>query len=588
MTESAPESVEHGDNSATIHTAHVPRSANKVRRRWFVGIVLATIWSVSRVGISGEHVNGRGWSSFWKFWAAAAHPALNREFLAITWRASATTVSFAVIGTVLSTVIGLLCAPILAQRLWNQSSPGGESAARSAIRTTAFGCLRTMAAVPRSVHEIVWALLLVQVFGTDPIVAILAIGIPFGAVSAAVFADTIDDAASHAHDNLRASGATRLAALTYSIGPAVAADITGYVFYRFECAIRTAAILGVIGAGGLGYEMQLSFQTLRYSEMWTLIFALVIVAGSADVWSSAIRRRQSRSLARCGELRFPEEVRRVKATANAVGAPQRRDWLLRGSLLSLCAAMPIAWWWINLNPSILWNARRRSFMSDLLRDMFPPRYGPGGFSALWSAAVDTAAMSVVAIVVSVALGLLFACVGARSMVSVQTAAKRSVPWSAARRVVARAWMLIARSIPPHVWAFLAALILFPGAWPGIVALAAYNTGIMARLFGETLEDVDPRNEELLVAQGAGRTVRLLYATLPAAATRIVALSAYRWEVIMRETVIVGVVGAAGLGRLIQDDLVARDFAAVTSTIGALVVMTVGASALSKRLRRALR
>ena len=566
--------------------AEVPApTRNTARRRWCIGIAAATIWSVSRVGVSGEHINTRGWSSFWKFWSAAVRPTLNQEFLTLTLRAAATTVSFAVVGTVLSTVIGLVGAPLLAQRLWEQ--PGNRSVLRRTIRTATFRLLRTAAAVPRSVHEIVWALLLVQVFGTDPIVAILAIGIPFGAVSASVFADTIDDAATHAHDNLRAAGAPRLAALTYSIGPTVAADMTGYVFYRFECAIRTAAILGVIGAGGLGFQMQLSFQTLRYSEMWTLIYALVLIAGGADLWSSAIRRRQSRSIARCGELRFPEGHHRSLATPRTHASPRYHDRLLRGSFLALIAAAPVAGWWIDFNPTVLWDQRRQSLMSELIRDMFPPRYGPGGFSGLWSAAVDTAAMSVVAIVVSVALGLLFATFSARPVSAATASARAPRVWDITRRFVVRAMMLVLRAIPPHVWAFLAALILFPGAWPGIVALAAYNTGIMARLFGETLEDVDPRTEESLLAQGARPTARLFYATLPAAAARIIALSAYRWEVIMRETVIVGVVGAAGLGRLIQDDLVARDFAAVTSTIGALVIMTIGASALSKRLRNSL-
>ncbi len=561
------------------------RSSNRTRRRWFFGIAAVTIWSLSRIGITGSHFNERGWPNFWKFWSAAARPAITADFSAITLRAAATTLSYAVIGTVLSTIIGLLSAPLLARRLWEQTNR--QSRGHAAMRATAFRAVRTIAAIPRSVHEIVWALLFVQVFGPDPIVAILAIGIPFGAVSAAVFADTIDDAATHAHDNLRAAGAPRLAALTYSIGPTVVADITGYVFYRFECAIRTAAILGVIGAGGLGYQMQLSFQTLRYSEMWTLIYALVVIAGCADMWSSAIRRRQSKSVVRCGELRFPDISRRVVATPAIAQSQRRFDLLLRRSLLALVAAVPLAWWWIDLNPTVLWNPRRRSLMSELLGDMFPPRYGPGGFPSLWSAAVDTFAMSVIAIIASVAFGLLYATVGMRPIAAATPAARAARVRNSAFRFATRIVMLVSRAIPPQVWAFLAALILFPGAWPGIAALAAYNTGIMARLFGETLEDVDPRTDESLLAQGTRSPARLLYATIPAASARIVSLSAYRWEVIMRETVIVGVVGAAGLGRLIQDDLVARDFAAVTSTIAALVVMTIAASTISKRLRHAL-
>ena len=62
------------------------------------------------------------------------------------------------------------------------------------------------------------------------------------------------------------------------------------------------------------------------------------------------------------------------------------------------------------------------------------------------------------------------------------------------------------------------------------------------------------------------------------------LAVYRWEVITRETVVVGVVGAAGLGRLMQEHLVARDFAAVTGTIGALIVLAVAIDSIGRRLR----
>lgn len=571
--------------SATTPTTPPLRHLIAARRRWIIGILLVTLWAIGRIGITGAHVNRRGWSAFWDFWSTAVRPAINAEFVLITFRAAATTLAYAVLATVLSTLIGLLIAPLLAQRLWDHSQH--QSSLRRAWRAVAFRIVHLVAAIPRSVHEIVWALMLVQVFGTDPIVAILAIAVPFGAVSAAVFADTIDDAAADAHDTLRAAGASRLPALTYAIGPAVAADITGYVFYRFECAIRTAAILGVIGAGGLGYQMQLSFQTLRYEEMWTLIYALVAIAGCADAWSSAIRRRQSRSISRCGELRFPESA--PSRDADPKEPPtQRYDRLLRGSLCALIASVPLAWWWIDLNPAILWNSRRRALMSELIGKLFPPRYGPGGASALWNAAVDTAAMSIVAIVVSFVLGLGFAVLGMRNIAVAAPNGAVARRRSAARRFIVRSLMLVSRSIPPHVWAFLVALVLFPGAWPGIAALAAYNTGIMARLFSETLEDVDPRSQEVLLSQGTRPGAQLMYATLPAASARIVALGAYRWEVIMRETVIVGVVGAAGLGRLIQDDLVARDFAAVTSSIAVLVIMTIAASAISKRLRSRLR
>ena len=80
-------------------------------------------------------------------------------------------------------------------------------------------------------------------------------------------------------------------AFFYSILPQSIPNLLSYTFYRLECSIRSAAVLGVIGAGGLGYQLWLSFQSLRYNEMWTFIFALIVLSGAVDIWSSQLRRR---------------------------------------------------------------------------------------------------------------------------------------------------------------------------------------------------------------------------------------------------------------------------------------------------------
>ena len=129
------------------------------------------------------------------------------------------------------------------------------------------------------------------------------------------------------------------------------------------------------------------------------------------------------------------------------------------------------------------------------------------------------------------------------------------------------------------------LVMFPGIWPGAVALGVYNAGVLGRLYSEVIEDHDDRARRQLDAAGASPLGQLLYAVLPVTADRLTNLTLYRWEVITRETVVVGVVGAAGLGRLIQEHLVARDFAAVLGAIGALVALAAVIDALSSRLRR---
>jgi len=138
-----------------------------------------------------------------------------------------------------------------------------------------------------------------------------------------------------------------------------------------------------------------------------------------------------------------------------------------------------------------------------------------------------------------------------------------------------------------VWAFLFVLVLYPGIWPGAVALGIYNAGVLGRLYAEAIEASPGDAERATVLAGARWWGRWAYGVLPAAAPRLVSLSVYRSEVLVRETIVIGVVGAGGLGQLLRDDLAARDFAAVSGVVLVLIALAVGADALGRMVRRAL-
>ena len=509
------------------------------RRRILIGALATLAWAVNRAGVGQDVLNIDGWDNFRRFWVAILDPELAPEFLRLTIDAAMITLAYAALGTLLSLLIGALGSLVLSELL----------VGRGAVWQVARGAF----VVPRAVHEILWALLLIQVFGFDPLVAVLAIGIPFGAVSAKVYAETIDEADRDPYDLLRASGAGRLASLAYGVVPGIRRELVSYAFYRFECAIRSAAVLGVIGAGGLGFQLDLSFESLRYDEIWTLIVALMILSGLVEAASSQARHGTDHSVA-------------------------------RSLLISVAVLVPLSWRWVGLDVSELWSSNTRRLLPDLVADLFPPRLGPGGWRELVDATIDTVAMSVLAISIAATGALLLA--GAASRPTRRTATPTRAGNLA--RTGARLVLLLFRAVPAPVWAFLFVLVLFPGAWPGAVALGVYNMGVLGRLFAEAMEDRDTRSADQLALSGATGAQVIFYGTLPAIASRITSLTLYRWEVIVRETVVVGVVGAGGLGQLIRDHLAARDFAAVTGAVVGLVVVSVGIDAISASMRRHLR
>ena len=152
----------------------------------------------------------------------------------------------------------------------------------------------------------------------------------------------------------------------------------------------------------------------------------------------------------------------------------------------------------------------------------------------------------------------------------------------------RLLLLLWRAVPAPSWAFLLVLVLFPGVWPGAVALGIYNAGVVGRLFAEVIEERDPGPSDRLQALGAPAIIRTLYATIPTAAGRLVSIALYRSEVIVRETVVVGVVGAGGLGQLINEHRAARDLAATAGAVLAMIALAALIDVVSARIRRDLR
>jgi len=145
--------------------------------------------------------------------------------------------------------------------------------------------------VLRSIHELLWAVLLLAAFGLGHLVAVMAIAIPYSGILAKVFSEMVDEAPRAAATALRDAGASPLQVFLFGLLPRALPDITAYTFYRFECALRSSAILGFFGFPTLGYYIAASFENLLYGEVWTYLYVLFGLITVMDWWSGALRRR---------------------------------------------------------------------------------------------------------------------------------------------------------------------------------------------------------------------------------------------------------------------------------------------------------
>jgi phosphonate transport system permease protein len=150
--------------------------------------------------------------------------------------------------------------------------------------------VRVVLILLRSVPELVWALLFVRIVGLGPTAGVIAIALTYCGMLGKVYAEILESSDAHASDTLLANGSSRMGALLYGALPESAAELVSYTVYRWECAIRGSAVMGFVGAGGLGQRMDESIKMMAGSEVATMLIVFVLLVAAADLVSKWLRR----------------------------------------------------------------------------------------------------------------------------------------------------------------------------------------------------------------------------------------------------------------------------------------------------------
>jgi phosphonate transport system permease protein len=239
------------------------------------------------------------------FFAAALRPALDYEasfvpsgagsFLARVAAAVHRTVVFAAAAMSLALAAGLPLGFLASKTWWIEDPAGGDTRWQRlwgrAVGPTVQAATRLWIAGMRSVHELLWAVLFLAAFGLSTTSAVIAIAIPFAGTLAKVFSEMLDEAPREAAFGLRAAGASPGQVFLFGLLPRALPDMSAYAFYRFECAVRSSAVLGFFGYETLGYYLRASFDNLHFREVWTYLYALLALVLLLEGWSAVLRRR---------------------------------------------------------------------------------------------------------------------------------------------------------------------------------------------------------------------------------------------------------------------------------------------------------
>ncbi len=199
-------------------------------------------------------------------------------------------------------------------------------------------------------------------------------------------------------------------------------------------------------------------------------------------------------------------------------------------------------------------------------------------------AYETLAMSVLAISLAAAGALATFMFGARNVMTGELAPGARWASGAVLFVVRASWALV-RGVPELVWALLIVFVFSPGILPGAIALAIHNYGVLGKLSAEVVEGLDLKPAQALRSAGANRLQVLVYAVLPQALPRFLTYLLYRWEVIIRTTIVVGFVAAGGLGMEFRLSMSNFHYTTVTLLLMWYLVLVLGVDLVSAGLRR---
>lgn len=253
------------------------------------------VWSSLSTGVDlAGLLGGEGLRQIATYAGRLFPPDLSPATLRDAGAGTVETFAISLIGSLLAVVLALPVSllatrTIVFRSILYESRPLGPAAAT--VRLSAYVLGKTILAAFRTIPEIVWALIFVFMVGLGPFPGVLALAVHTGGVLGKLFAEVLEDVDPAPVEALQAIGASRLRVVLYGVLPQALPQFVSYALYRWEVNIRAAAILGFVGAGGLGQRVHIAISLFQEHQLLTLILAIYLIVTLVDALSAYLRAR---------------------------------------------------------------------------------------------------------------------------------------------------------------------------------------------------------------------------------------------------------------------------------------------------------
>ena len=628
-------------------------------------LVSASFWAAEWdfTSLTDSERRAVAFERMWLWIKAFTSPDFSTETLELGWILTKQTLSAAMLATGLSAVLAFFLAMGSARsvmvgdergRGWRgrlkADSPLGFAIAlfsliSDVVRHVLCATCRLIQDILRAVPDIVWAIVMVAVIGLGPLAGALALALNMTGILAKVYSELWDSVDEREYEQVRSMGAGRLKTFFYGIRPLAARSVQSFTLMRAECAIRNAAVIGVVGGGGLGADIWYQIGLGQWNRASTLILFTLALTLTADLASNFIRR----------QLRSDPNHPRAPRTTGTFAT------LSRAYIGAGFAAIIVMWavcfmgWGDNAPPG----QKAKNFLEPAVKlakgeswenlkffeKLLEPDFDQEAFGVVsgetekelkrstarvermrkadklvdfnheyewsefykWEAwkswELEARKWFVWRVIRSSVVPLSMAIVG--TLLGVLLAILLTYPHSLAfqlepgkftgerphpvvrvqrflQMVVARLTGLTARGVPEVMWAFLFIAFFGPGLLAGTVAIMIHTVGVLVRVFGETVDNIPYRRFEQSFM--GSRMACFGYVASPISWKDWMTYSFFQFESNVRTSVVLGIIGVGGLGFMFSVNFEWFRFEKASTCLIMIVLLTVIIDRISRVLK----
>lgn len=473
--------------------------------------------------------------------------------------------------------------------------PVSVLAARNATTgPIAYNVCRFLITATRAVPSLVFALIFVRAMGIGPAAGVLAMGISSVGMIGKFFSDRIEEIDMGLVEASRASGASRVQTFVSAVLPQVLTNWISLSLYRLDINLRNAVILGFVGAGGIGLELQRVQGQLSYRRVLAIaiiIFVLVLiteqlsslarrsVTGGTDHSENpfGVRARWRAARAAADERRASivsrpstEAIRNPDVRITAPWTPARIGQWAGG----VTAGVLVLISFVLLGFGPLQFIEALGQIGPYVAAMFPPDFVTNLGPHL-SLMMETIWMALVATVLGLIISLPVGIIAARNATF--------HPWAAR---LARLLTVVVRGMPELILAVLLVVAFGLGPVAGMLALTIGSIGLAGKLIADSVEDTDlSKPMESMNSVGATWLQRTLACTIPQCAPAIIGVGLYMFDVFVRAATTMGIVGAGGIGLALDASIRGRNMDQTLALIIMIFIAVYAAERLSGWFRK---